>query len=237
MTMRNLLIAALAFSSIPSSDSDACGFEEPQVLMLSSHGVSLGGSRWATRTFAVLGDAAPADANWRMLAPGTYDGTRIADASPLERAQTMTLVGRKGTRIVTTSDRSFLAPAWGFRTPSAVLAVDAGDDEYVVALRGKHPKAAFGSLEERASNARDISWVKAHGVTPEGQVYVSHLPGTTIDTITVTPKNKIQQVTFVRSGDSLMQQVDGSPLGSLTERNMRYILVAHDGAVTPVWTI
>ena len=236
--MRNLLIAALAFSSVPSLTSDACGFEEPQVLMLSSHGVSLGGSRWATRTFAVLGDAAPVDANWRMLAPGTYDGTRIADASPLESAQTMTLVGLKGTRIVKTSDRAFLAPAWGFRTPSAVLAVDTDEVEYVVALRGKHPKAAWVSLEGRPATAREVYWVMAQGVTADNtaNVYVSRVPGTVIEAITVTPKGSSAMVTFVRNGDNFVQRVDGSPLGSLTERNMRYVLVAHDGAVTPVWT-
>jgi hypothetical protein len=234
--MRNLLLAALAVSSFPSLDrADACGFEMPQVLPLSSHSGPFRGGAWATRTFAMLGEPVPAGVRWHMLAPRTYDSTQVADAAPLDAALTVTLVGPSGARVVSTTQRAFLAPAWGWKTPSAALEVDTGerDARFSVALVGSHPNATWEALDHQSGSADDVDWVIAQGVTPAaGQVTVSHIPNTTSDVITVMQKDSGDMITFVRRDDKVRRQIQGAAVGTLTDRS-HYLLVERDGVITP----
>lgn len=239
--MRNILIAALAVSSIPGLDNaDACGFVPPHVMLLSSHSGHVHGTAWGTRTFAVLGEAVPADVRWQPLVPGTYDSSQIANERLLDKPRVLTLVGPAGTRVVSTAQQAVLSPAWGFRTPSTVLEVDTGaksSERFAVALDGSHPKATWTALETVQTSSADVAWVAAHGVKPRdaAHVIVHRVPGADADAITVMADDSVEMTTLVRRGDQLVERLDGSAFGSLREHGQSYVIAVHDSAIAMAW--
>jgi hypothetical protein len=169
--MRTLLIAALAISTFSSPAAEACGDYRfrPRVFLLSSHGVKTT-TGWQTRTFAVLGNDAPADAKWRALAPRTYDHSRIANAPALEHDVQLTLVGPGGTRIVTSRSRWFLDSAWRFGKPSIVVEVSTGDKQLTIALAGRHADAVWIAHDDLATTR--IARLDGHvlgGISVQGE--------------------------------------------------------------------
>jgi len=236
--MRTLLIAALAVSSFPSPDAEACGgyLAEPRVFLMSNHGTPTRHGGWQTRMFVPLGGQAPANTIWRRLAPGTYDYARIANAPAFDQAMTMTLVGPSGTRVVSSKTRWFL-DSWDPSKSGSVLEVPVTREEnFTVALAGSHDKAAWIALDSGAATRDDAAWVIAQGVTPSDPAYVdvSNLHGTDYELVSVYPKGNLQPVTFVRDRGQSLSRLDGSVLGGLTLRGATYVLVERDGAVTPV---
>jgi hypothetical protein len=235
--MHTLLIAALAVSMLPSPAAEACGDYgfRPRVFLLSSHGVKTA-TGWETRTFAVLGNAAPADAKWSALAPRTYDHSRIAKAPALEDDLQLTLVGPAGTRIVTSRSAWFLDSAWRFRKPSHVVEVSAGDKRLTVALAGRHADAAWIALDDVAATRTDTDWVTAQGVTAGERpyVHVARLRGTDHETVSVQPTGQPHAITFLRTRGQQVRRLDGHVLGGISLRGERFALVERDGIVTPV---
>src|SRR5262245_55485810 len=114
----SLLVATLAATTtLTTSIAAACGGyvkvdPAPRVLAVTTHGV-MSGERWTNRAFVVLDESPQVDDKaWKMLAPGTYDGTRIAMLSGFYVKREFTLVGPSGTRFVKTSSRVALSHSW-----------------------------------------------------------------------------------------------------------------------------
>jgi hypothetical protein len=235
--MRTPLLAALACFALPaphgSTSVEACGFSPPQVLLVSNHrlGIADGGPR--TRSFALLGQPVPSGVVWWQLAPGTYDGTQIAEAPALDAPVTLTLLGSAPTRVITTRRRALLAPAWQFTTPSVVLELDGATAK--VALVGARPDARWTDLDAVRPSAVDTAWASAQGGRADDQLVVSHVHGTDIDTIATSAPGSVESTTLVRQGDRLVARVAGRPIGAMTSRGLRYVLVEHAGVVTSVW--
>ena len=103
-----LVAGLLATTTLTTSVASACGGyiqvdPAPRVLAVSSHSV-LKGERWTHRAFVVLEQSLQpaAEKLWALLAPGTYDATRIKLLSRLAQPVEVTLVGPSGARVVKT---------------------------------------------------------------------------------------------------------------------------------------
>jgi hypothetical protein len=219
--MRTLLLAALATAaSIPTS-ADACGPYgfRPRVFMVSSHGVHDGADGWSTRTFVQIGGEIPADTKLAMLAPGTYDGTRIADATDLDYDMTFTLVGPTTTRVVESRARVFLAPAWQGAKGEA-LEVTSSALEPQIALAGRHTDAKWIALDWKTPTKHDT-------MTFGENVSISQLHGT--NTRIVTRYRDGKSFSVLRPSTRIAQDVEGSPLGAFTVDGKQYLVTTANG--------
>jgi hypothetical protein len=237
--MRTLLLASLTISAL-QNPADACGpyVHEPTVFQLSSHYVR--GAREQSRTFALLNEAPTGTPVWRALAPGTYDGAQIADASPLPAPMTLTLVGPSGTQLVASDNRSVIQGGLRSLQPTFALEVDTQRGAFVVALAGRHPNAKWIALDTQVQGSKaDLDWVTAHGVTPyRGYgvgVYISKLQNTAYETVTVNTKEGAT-ITFVRSGGTEIVRFDGYAMGGLSINGNSFVLKSdRHGGVTSMW--
>ncbi len=238
--MRTLLIAALTCSLLPSvtpDAADACGFEPPQVFLLSPHSVPGGdGQPWHSRTFAILGEAVPSSVVWQQLAPRSYDNTMIADAPDLDRAMRLTLVGPAGTRVVASASRSFLQPAWGPTTPSAAIEIETGfREQFTIAVVGAHKKASWVTVDRVTTSDADRTWALAQGVAPDRtRIAVTRVHGSDVEAVSTNVPGEADTVTLVRRGGHQLARVDGRAIGALSLDRRNYLLIDHDGAVSAV---
>jgi hypothetical protein len=236
--MRTLLIAALSLSAVtPSHDAEACGtyVPEPRVFQLTAHFEQAGlDGRPLRRTFAVVGDVTPpANLTWRRLSSTTFDSTSIADSMPATKPITLTLIGRSGARVVSSTKHVFLTRSARGATASAI---DIGDaNGFSIAIEGAHPNATWSEIDaptyQRSGSAR--AWVTALGVTPR-LVYVSRVPGKPFEVVTVMPKDG-GQVTFVKHGDRNLGRFDGSPIGAFTNNGATQLVLVDGTKVSTAY--
>jgi hypothetical protein len=232
--MRSLLLAALALTASHSA-ADACGPIIPKVFLLSSHNVFDGkGDAAATRTFAMLHQPiANADKlRWTMLAPMSYDGTRIANAPKLAAPVTLTLVGDSGTQVVTATSQASIKDTWQVHTPTLALEVKAGrESQFQIAVAGSHTDLAWHAITEEwmVADAR-TQLAKLAGL--DGGITVYRMGDVQIVTGWKPYQNGSMTV-LVRDGQ-VERRVMGTPLGGLDADGFSYVLVDNDGAVTPV---
>ncbi|MBS1120068.1 MAG: hypothetical protein H6Q90_2296 [Deltaproteobacteria bacterium] len=213
--MRTILLAVFAVSLAPGgSPVDACGYLEPRTFLVSTHHIPGIGTPGRTRTFAVLGEPAPRDATWQLLAPAGYDTTRIADAAPLDAPLTLTLLGPSGARVVSSARRAFLWSSMQF-APSAVLELDAEAAHTRVALAGSLPGAVWIGLDDAGRS-------------------VSRLHGTKLETVLVMPNGDREPVTLVRRDGQEVARSTGRPIGAMRLYGMHYLFVERAGIVTSV---
>jgi hypothetical protein len=241
--MRNLLLsllAALATTSLVSvHHADACGGNlEPQIYRLSTHFIVGADQAERRRTFALLNEKAPAKGlAWRQLSPMSYDATQIAAGESFTSPVMLTLVGPSGTKVVSSSKHVFLSRSWDFDAATGAVEVPSGDD-FAIALSGSHADATWLRLDDvKRRSPSLLSWVTAQGVTPSDadSLYVSHVTGTYVDTITLFPKDGTKMITLVRKGNTLIGRFDGSPTGAFEVEGTTKLVVVDGARVTTVW--
>jgi hypothetical protein len=218
--MRNLILAALALSAVPSPDADACGGYEsyaPRAHVVSGH---------SGRTFVLLGSAtADQGVKWTRVASTTsFDHTAIAPAPALGHAVTLTLVGPGGSRVVSSRSQWLLRPAVRFRGVRSALEVQGGSRDFRVALVGDQTGARWIELAypEKQGMASDAAWLKAQNL-PATSFFVSTMPGYELITLN-------DQTTVVRKDGAFVTQATGSAMGGVTLNGTEYLVVQTDGA-------
>ncbi|MEJ7598803.1 MAG: hypothetical protein WKG01_12925 [Kofleriaceae bacterium] len=208
-----LLLAALTLSLLPTTEADACGDyggdPAPQVMPISTHsGRSEPTEEFRTRSFAVLGPTDGARLRWSMLAVRSYDGTRVAPVSGAMSPRELTLVGASGSRRVTATQRVALDRHATFQAPHLALELDDARD-MTFAVAGSRPV----SLITLESSSNGIPGTSAR----TSLVIVDHTP-----------------VTEVYLGATSLGRYAGYAVGAITWDGMRFVLVEHEGAITPV---
>ncbi len=215
--MRTALLLIASLSSLTARTADACGNyrPEPQVFRLSTHFIPLARNTEGRRTFVVLAEPAPKGADWKLLAPMSYDGTQVADAPSLPRALTFTLVGPAGTRVVESKKHVFLRRSWAFEKTAGGIEVDAGRDDLAIAIEGVHEDATWTALDSVVSTPNDAAWVGALGFAAEASsIYISRVHGTDLEAVSVYSDGKT--ITFLRQRGRNHGRMDGSALGAVT---------------------
>ena len=184
-----------------------------------------------TRAFVITNQKVAANQPWVRLAPMTYDYASVVDVDNPDTAIEMTLVGPTGTKIVSSRERVYLSQTFVSRAPSVAFEIRAPKGEFSIAMAGKHADAEWIKLgDERRAKAEDIAWVTAKGLTPMQPEYVSvhKLEGTDFEAVTVLPKTG-EIITFVRRGDVVYTQFEGTALGGLSASGERYVVAEKHG--------
>ncbi len=232
--MRNLtvLIAALALSILSARRADACGnyTPEPRVMRLSTHFLphAMGAK---TRSFVLVGPAATEGLVWRLLAPRSYDATKIADADALAQPVPLTLLGPTGTRVVKSSRQVVLARSWEFDAPVSALEVPLPRGaRFVVAIEGAHADARWISLdapdESTTTRPAAATWLAAIGVKLRDprMVSVRQIHGTDFETVSFYDDGR-EPVTYLKQGDRNHGRFTGSPIGVMANRGARQLVL------------
>ncbi len=226
--MRNALLALVVLTSVRVESAEACGPYSfaPKLMRVTTHFADGG-----TRAFVITNQKVADDQPWVQLAPMTYDYASVVDVENPETAIDLTLVGPAGTKLVSSRERVYLSRTFVSRSPSVAFEIRAPKGEFAIAMAGKHTDAEWIKLgDERRAKAEDIAWVKAKGLTPMHPEYVSvhKLEGTDFEAVTVLPKVG-EIITFVRRGDVVYTQFEGSALGGLSASGERYVVAANYG--------
>src|SRR3954471_13211566 len=105
--MRNalaLLVPVLA--SFAAQPADACGpyGYTPRLMRVTTHFADGG-----TRAFVITNEQVSDNQAWVRLAPMTYDYAAVVDVANPETAIDVTLVGPKGTKVVSSRERVYLS--------------------------------------------------------------------------------------------------------------------------------
>ncbi len=228
--MRNALLALPVLASLLSlKPADACGPYgnfRLRLMRVTTHFADGG-----TRAFVITNQKVSDKQPWVRLAPMTYDYASVVDVENPEAAIDMTLVGPKGTKIVSSRERVYLSQTFVSQSPSVAFEIRAPKGEFSIAMAGKHSDAEWIELrDERRGKSEDIAWVKTQGLTPLLPEYVSvhKLEGTDFEAVTVLPKTG-EILTFVRRGDVVYTQFEGTALGGLSASGERYVVAAKHG--------
>jgi hypothetical protein len=236
--MRSMLLAPVlaTFALSTIQPADACGpyGRSPRLLQISSHYVD-----GATRTFVLTNEGVPErDLAWVRLAPMTYDYASLADAPDPTRAIDFTLIGPSGTRVVSSREKVYLSHTFLARKPAVAMEISASKSRFSIAMAGKHADASWIELgTERRGQLADLEWVKARGMTPllPEHVSVSKLAGTDLEMVRVLPKSG-ELTTFVRRGNDVDAQFEGTALGGVTTGGQRFVIASkHGEAPTAIW--
>lgn len=232
-----LLLAALTSSTLTAQPTaEACGGDyapvrtEPQVFPVSIHHVLQTGQQ---RAFVLFDQPAPEHTAWTALAPRSYDGTQIALAAQWTAPVTLTLVGPRGTRLVTTTRYVYLARTFVRVASALAVEVDAGDDldAATIAIVGNHPTARYGALSSRTRTIRDEMTVRNFYVSGSAAAaaHVEQIAGTTIDAIGFQrsgPSAAGRRETVIRQGDTdVGVLVRGEAIGSVKIDGTVYLVL------------
>lgn len=232
--MRNLtvsaLLAALAVSTLAAQRADACGnyTPEPRVMRLSTHFLPAAtGAK--TRSFVLVGPTAAEGLVWRLLAPRSYDATKIADAAALEQPVALTLLGPTGARVVKSSRQVVLAQSWEFDGAMSALEVPAQRGaRFEIAIEGAHADARWISLDAEATRPAAATWLAATGVKLRDprRVSVRRIHGTDFETVSFYPEGSREMVTYLKQGDRNHGRFEGAPVGAIANRGARQLVLA-----------
>lgn len=233
--MRNLLIAltvAAFVPAMPAAPAEACGpyMMEPEVMSVSTHYTIRDGGGDRQRSFVILGDRAPEGLTWARLAPGTYDGTKIADAPLLEEPLEVTLVGPSGMRTVKLRKQVYLAATWRWDAPVNALEVELGPKEdFRFAMFGTRP-ATWRALESGRAGQRDVAWLAAQGVrvADAGRVYVQRVQGSQVEIVAAFAEGG-ELVTFVRRGELRLGRYEGAASYAFMQRGRGWLVLEQRG--------
>jgi hypothetical protein len=236
--MRSLLALTALIALTSPSPARACGWDpEPHLLAVSSHYVGRGGHR----AFVVLDEGAPDDIGWKLLAPGTYDGTKIANAPAFDAPIEVTVVGPSGRRVIRSERRVYLWQPWrGDGKPHAAIEIplERGDD-FTVALAGAYSadELAWHAIQMRdGADVRDATaWLASRKLTPGRNVAVGAVAGTDLEIVTFEPSVYDIGHFIVRRGDAAAtRQHRGYPRGVLDVYDSRFA-VLDDGSTVRVF--
>jgi hypothetical protein len=171
---------ALACSPLTTHVAEACGNYEairraPRAMLVSSHHTSAedGAGHWTfgRRAFVVFGMTHEVSGTWGwpLVAPMTYDNTRIMPGGTTT-AQTITLVGPSGTRIVKTPAQHVMLASVFFTRDTVADAAELklrNGDEFEIALEGAQSNASWENLEG------DLKWTEVYAGYPLGVINVN----------------------------------------------------------------
>jgi len=224
--MRNLVFVALASSLFPVADADACGPPEPRVLRLVQH--------WTfdnhARLFALTGERVRTPYAWENLPVASYDHWQIAPGGPATLAA-VTLIGPRGSRVVTPSRRVFLLADRELPLPTGALELPVPEGDFQIALAGKH-RASWLDLDPIAGERSDAAvWLIGQHVNAYGAGLLDEfqIAGTPLTAVTIIPPRETQPITFVRSGKDSLGRYDGSPVAAFVADGVRYLVIrSHD---------
>lgn len=238
--MRNFLYLAAAFAlstAVPETPTaDACGgggsygyglsSRAPLTYAVSTHFIPrMQGDRH--RAFVALGGSAPTDTKWQLLAPMTYDSTKIAPG-PSGAPMTVTLVGAKGSRVITSARYVWLRDSMYMGGTTLALEFDskAGED-FEVALRGTQADVKWRELPARSSSKVDADWMRARGLGALGDEAVSTYKTGDLETLTIYDEKSHEILTLLRRNNIEISRHLGAPRGIVEVGGSRYIAMAY----------
>lgn len=238
--LASLAVTATLTSAFAPSIADACGGGGyggemlPAVFAVDDHHVTREGTD-QRRAFILFGSGSPSDkATWTRLWPSSFDNTRIADAPDTTRPVTMTLIGPSGTRVVSSTDRTFIADS--FRSRQQQVAMEIGIDrkaEFSVAVMGAQRDAKWLGTSDVTSTKQTLAWLKAQGVTTANAT-VTKIQGTKLRVISAYQDGAPGMTSFVLDGTTTLTTAFGNPIGAIDLGAKRYVLLEQDGVITPV---
>lgn len=243
--MRTFLSLATAFALSTGlfvhapQTAEACGgytrFERaPRSFAVSTHFIPRANKGDAHRAFVALGGTAPDGLAWKPLAPVSYDATQIASA-PASAPMTLTLVGEKGTRVITSARYVYLSQSMFMAGTTLALEFDIQPGEtHEIALVGTHPSVRWSEVATRASTKADADWVRARGLSVDGADAVTVHAHGDLELLTAYD-HKAGAVTTVlrRQGNEISRHL-GWPRGSVELDGKRYLAFGHERAMTLV---
>jgi hypothetical protein len=218
-----LCLAPIALAFAPPAD--ACGPVPPRVYLMSSYRHYTSHGHTLVRLAQPV-NGAPA---WQQADPMSYDSTAIAPASPLAAPMTVTLVGEHGTREVRTRDRVLVQHDL-FRAMPASVALDLGEMrvDFPIAVDGPNRDLGFVAPVRATATAADAVWLQ----TAEKPDMITKTRIADVDTFVLWSNGGPS--TTVRFGDRNLGTFAGTPIGALDESGDRYLLIDHNGAITPI---
>ena len=236
--MRTLLCLASAVAlalSTPPPTAEACGGygvqeRAPQTFPVSTHFIPSGNGNGTHRGFVLLGGATPAGVAWKQLAPRSYDTTRIAPA-PTTAATTFTLVGRYGSRVITSARYVYLSSTSA--VSGALLAVEfpaTERDHHAVAVLGTHQRATWSELAWRAATNADAEWLRARGFAAVDHKSVHRNDANGLDALTIFDDRTNAHITVLRRGTQEAARHPGWATGTLAVDGERYVVVKDESA-------
>ncbi len=235
----HLLAAVLATTTVTTSIADACGGyvrvdPAPRVLAVSTHTL-FGNERHRSRAFVVLEQSIKSDGNnlWELLAPGSYDSTRIKALSRLATPMELTLVGPSGPRVVKT-DKQFalthlLYFAWNDARIGLEVPVKRGE-HFTVAIAGRADDATWGEVEYHEGTAATTWWLGQQGIKDAQYVGLRTIEGMAFDIVEYSQGDTNHFV--VRDGDRTVGlAANGRVLGSVTTKGRSFLVFDTHGQI------
>jgi hypothetical protein len=234
MRLKSLLTAAVAATlttaTMAPQIAAACGGyvrtnPAPRMLQVSSHRV-LAGERWKQRAFVVLEQAFDgSDATWNMLAPGTFDNTRLVQLPALAAPLEITLVGPSGVRFVKTDKQVALADAFtiGWREKRIAVEVPISEkDQFSIAIVGRAKDARWHDADYREAPASAAWWLGKRGTTNPDFIGLRTLEGTDAEAVEFHQAGSSHFV--IRRGDLEVTRAQGSVIGAVTTNGRTFVL-------------
>jgi hypothetical protein len=230
----SILVATLAATTLTTAIAAACGGyvhvdPAPQILTVTTHGLMQNG-RWTHRGFVVLDQRVELDAAaWKQLAPGTYDGTRIAQVAARAKAVELTLVGPSGTRVISTAKQVALSHSWQLGVDQSRLALEIPaikDAQFTIAIPGRASDAKWQELPYEQGTAATQWWLSKHGVKDAEYVSMRRISAD-VDVIEYYFDGESRL--SVREGDSEVGVAVGTTLGAFSTGSRSFLAISHKG--------
>jgi hypothetical protein len=218
--MRTLLLATLALASSLARPADACGPRPPKAFAMHSS---------SGRSFVLLGEPAPENLTWTQLRPHSFDDSATAPAAAASHATTITLLGERGARVISTSERIWFAPPFHRQPASSAIEIPRSQD-FEVALLGDFSSATWLPFIEQAFERVAPSL----GLSAE----TSRLFSVGDAPIRVaTGWNAItgDAESIVLEGKRETARLRGTVVGGMMHRGRRYLFLETPGAIRVVW--
>lgn len=219
--------------------AEACGGymrveRAPRSFAVSTHFIPRAADGVTHRAFVALAGRAPEGLAWTPLAPVSYDATLIAPAPALS-PMTLTLVGEKGTRVVTSARYVYLSQSMFMAGTTLALEVDIQPGEtYELALFGEHPSVRWSDVATRASTKADADWVRGRGLSVGGANAVTAYRHGDLELLAAYDAKAAAVTTVMRRQGNEISRHLGWPRGSVELDGKRYLAFGHERAMTLV---
>jgi hypothetical protein len=235
----SVLVTALAATTLSTSIAAACGGyvdvdPAPYTLSVTTHGLMENG-KWTQRGFVVLEQQVELEAKaWKQLAPGTFDGTRIAFVAPREKPLELTLLGPSGTRVITTAKQVALSHSWKIGTDQSRLALEIPaikDAQFTIAIIGRATDAKWQELPYEQGTLATSWWLAKHGVKDAEYVSMRRI---SVDLDVVEYSKDGASGFSVRQGDEEVGVGVGVVQGAFTTKGRAFLSVRRNGQLGTV---
>lgn len=228
--LTSVLAATLTTAAAAPQIAAACGDyaridRAPRMLKVSSHRLFADHAQ-KQRAFVVFEQAFDGgDATWNLLAPGTFDNTRLVKLPALAAPLQVTLVGPSGVRVVESDKQVALADAfdlgWGEKRIAVEIPV-ADKDRFAVAIVGRAKDARWHDAGHREAPASARWWLGKRGTPTPDFIALRPLHGTGAEAIEFSQAGEPQFV--IRRGGAEVGNAQGSVLGAVTANGRTFVL-------------